>query len=274
MTARESLSQLDGYFDEIYHLAAVNGTKYFYEKPYEVLRVNILALMNLLDWISDKNTGRFLFSSSSETYAGTVQEFGAVEGLVPTKEDIPVCVNDVFNKRFSYAGSKIAGELLVANYFIKTRLPFKIVRYHNIYGPRMGFEHVIPEFCKRVYLKSDPFEIFGGEETRAFCYVTDAVDATTMVMQSDDTNSQIVNVGNESEEIRIKDLAHLLLKISGLEVPLNVNPAPAGSVKRRCPDISKLRKLTSYSPKVDLNTGMKLSLEWYLKAYEAMEPAA
>lgn len=271
LAKKDYYSELDEYYDEIYHLAAINGTKYFYEMPYEVLRVNLLTLINLLEWISENNAGKFIFTSSSEVYAGTITEFGNKFDFIPTNEKIPLCIDNVFNERFSYGGSKIAGELLTINYFRRVNMPYSIIRYHNIYGPRMGFEHVVPEFCKRIYDKCDPFELFGGDETRAFCYITDCVDATIKTMRSKKTDNEIVHIGNDTEEVRIIDLAKLILCISNSKVQLKINKAPSGSVKRRCPDISKIKILSGYNPKVGLNQGLMLTLDWYLKKYREMD---
>ena len=265
MTRPDYTSALQGRYDCIYHLAAINGTKYFYEKPYEVLRVNILALMHLLEWVKPENCGKFVFSSSSEAYAGTIAEFGGDGDFIPSKEEIPLCINDVFNERFSYGGSKLAGELLTINYFKKVEVPFAIIRFHNIYGPRMGFEHVIPQFIMRIRNGETPFNIYGGQETRAFCYIDDAVRATELVGDPASCRNEVVHIGNDLEEIRIIDLAKMLLDLAGYEAPIKINPAPKGSVKRRCPDISKLRSLTGYEPQVGLEDGLGKSLEWYLQ---------
>ncbi len=273
MTQKDFLQELDDYYDEIYHLAAINGTKYFYEKPYEVLRVNILALMNLLEWVNEENTGRFLFTSSSEAYSGTITEFGDKMDLVPTKEDVPLSVNDVFNERFSYGSSKLIGEVLVINYFKKVKVDFTVIRYHNIYGPRMGYEHVMPEFVKRLYDNENPFKIFGGEPTRAFCYIDDAVEGTKLSMRSDKTSGEIIHIGNDREEIKIKDLAALLIRLNGSDAELSIEEAPLGSVNRRCPDISKITSLTGYDPKVDLEEGMGLSIKWYMEKFKELDNA-
>ena len=117
LTTKSFYTKLDEKYDYIFHLAAINGTKYFYEKPYEVLRVNVLSLMNILEWINGDNCGKFLYSSSSEAYSGTIIEYGNNHRYIPTSENIPLCINDVFNERFSYGGSKLIGELLTINYF-------------------------------------------------------------------------------------------------------------------------------------------------------------
>lgn len=266
LTKKEFYEKLEKYYDYVIHLAAINGTKYFYEKPYEVLRVNILSLMNMTEWVTANNTGKFLFSSSSEAYAGTISEFGENQNFLPTKEDIPLTISDIFNERFSYGGSKLIGELVVINYFKSIDCKnYTIVRYHNIYGPRMGNEHVIPEFCKRIFEKQDPFNIYGGSETRAFCYIDDAVDGTILALKTKSCDSQVLHIGNSNEEIMIETLARKLLEINHSSAQLKINTSPAGSVKRRCPDVIKLKSLTGYSPKIDIEKGLELTSAWYKK---------
>lgn len=271
LTNKEYYGLLADRYDFIYHLAAINGTKYFYEKPQEVLSVNILALMNLLEWIDSTKCGKLIFSSSSEAYAGTIRSFSDCRNFIPTEEDIPLAIDDVFNARYSYGGSKLIGELLTINYCRTKVVPFSIVRYHNIYGPRMGFEHVIPEFCKRIYKKETPFDIFGGDETRAFCYVWDGVRATKMVMDSSECNSEVFHIGNSLEEIRIEDMAKKLFDIADYKVPININPAPQGCVNRRCANTSKLNRYTGYVPEIDLGKGLLLTYSWYMNAFNQEE---
>lgn len=244
----------------IYHLAAINGTKYFYEMPDAVLKVNILTTINILDWFLTTPAEKILFSSSSETYAGTMRRFGLP---VPTPEDVPLCVEDVFNPRWSYGGSKIASELLFVNYARVHKRPVTIVRYHNAYGPRMGHEHVIPELCARIIRKTNPLPLFGGKETRVFCYIDDIVRATHLCMESEKTNNQIVNIGSNDEEISIEHLAQKLIALAKSPVRLTIKPAPQGSVSRRKPDIRKLQKLTGFTPRVSLTQGLKKTFDWY-----------
>ncbi|MDR2672032.1 MAG: NAD(P)-dependent oxidoreductase [Coriobacteriales bacterium] len=272
MTGPNFTSNLADYYDEIYHLAAVNGTKNFYSMPQIVLKVNILSLIYLLEWISADNCGKFVFTSSSEAYAGTISRFGIQYNFIPTKEDIPLTIDDVFNARFSYGGSKLAGELLTVNYCRAKKVPFSIVRYHNIYGPRMGFDHVIPEFCERIYRQVTPFPIYGGGDTRAFCYVSDGVHATQLVMESAACNEQVVHIGNDTEEITIRDMAKVLFDVCGYTSPIMLEEAPKGSVKRRCPDISKLKRLVGFKPVMSLREGLVLTSTWYMNYWKTTEP--
>lgn len=265
MTQKNFYGKLSGRYDEIYHLAAVNGTKNFYEHPYEVLRVNLLSLINILEWCTPDNCGAFLFSSSSETYAGTINRFA--EEFIPSREDIPLTVDNVMNPRWSYGGSKIAGELLTINYCRSRGVPFKIIRYHNVYGVRMGFDHVLPEFFRRVHDKVNPFPIFGGQETRAFCAVEDAVRATEAVMLSDKCNGEIVHIGNGTQEIKMLDLLALVFDVANFHPAVEICPAPAGSVMRRCPDTSKLKSLTGFEARITLAQALPKMYHWYDKKY-------
>src|SRR3989344_3435108 len=174
LTERSSFDQLDADFDCIYHVAAINGTKHFYEIPDKVIRANTLPLFHLLDWYMKNNCkAKILFTSSCEIYAGALSAFGKLP--IPTPENVPLVVDDPTNLRWSYAVGKIAGEVLINVYGKKFGVPFSIVRYHNVYGPRMGGDHVLPQFIARILDRVDPFPIFGGEEMRAFCYIDDAV---------------------------------------------------------------------------------------------------
>jgi nucleoside-diphosphate-sugar epimerase len=268
MTGKDFYGKLADGYDYIYHLAAINGTRNFYERPYDVLRTNILTLVNMLEWCTPENCGSFLFTSSSEGYAGTVGSFLKYdESLIPTKEDVPLTIDDVMNPRYSYGGSKILGELLTVNYCRTRKIPFKIVRYHNIYGPRMGFDHVLPEFIKRIHGKENPFPVYGGNETRAFCEVSDGVRATEAVMLSDKCAGEVVHIGNSSDEIKILDLLNKLLKIAKFYPKLDIRPAPEGCVARRCPDTGKLYNLTGYRASVQLDEGLPAIYEWYENEY-------
>lgn len=269
LTRKDFYAKLSGRYDEIYHLAAINGTKNFYERPYEVLRAGILSLMNVLEWCRAENCGAFLFSSSSETYAGTVNNFLSEHAeFIPSAEDIPLTVSDVKNPRWSYGGSKIAGELLTVNYCRTFQIPFKIIRYHNVFGLRMGYDHVLPEFFRRIYDKVNPFPIFGGQETRAFCAVADAVRATEKVMLSEKCSGEIVHIGDSSREIKIIDLLKLVLDIADFHPAIDERPAPAGCVMRRCPNTEKLFALTGFKAEIPLEAALSEMYVWYARKFE------
>ena len=141
-------------YDLIFHLAAINGTKNFYNIPEKVIKVGILGTINILDWFKKQKKGRLLFSSSSEAYSGAL-DLMKEDFPIPTPEDIPLVISDPSNLRWSYGGSKIMGEILMHSYAKSYNLNSRIcvIRYHNIYGPRMGYEHVVPQFIERILKK-------------------------------------------------------------------------------------------------------------------------
>ncbi|MER7584611.1 NAD-dependent epimerase/dehydratase family protein [Kitasatospora sp. NPDC096140] len=249
-------------FDEVYHLAAVVGVVYSNQEPQRVLRTNLLSTIHVLDWFKELDGATLCFASSSEAYAGSVT---AGVAPVPTPEDVQLVVSDPTVARSSYGFSKIAGELLCRNYAQAYGFPLRMVRFHNVYGPRMGYEHVIPQFIERLLGGADPFEIYGADQFRAFCYVEDAVEAIAALTALPTGDTLLVNVGNDREEIRIDDLAKVVFDVVDRHPALDVHPAPPLSPERRVPDISLLRSLTGYEPKTDLREGVRRTYEWYAR---------
>ncbi len=252
-------------FDQVYHLAAVNGTKLFYQIPQEVLRINTLSLVYILEWIKNlSKKPKLCFTSSSEVYAGALNSFGQLP--IPTPEKVPLVIEDPYNPRSSYDATKLVGEPFVIHYAKAYGFPAVIVRPHNFYGPRAGYDHVIPELSQRILDKTEPFIIYGPEETRTFCYITDVVRAMRLLTDATATNNQpieTVHIGN-SDEITMLELAKKIFKIAGWTPDkLEFKPSPAGSVKRRLADISKIQKLVGWTPKVSLEDGLRQTFEWY-----------
>jgi len=256
----ETWDRLESDYDEVYHLAAVIGVRKVIERPVEVLRINALSTIHLLDWLVGGGGRRVLFSSTSEAYAWT-QHF--YELPIPTPEDTPLALTDLADPRSSYAGSKIFGELAVTQYCRAHEKPFVIVRYHNVYGPRMGNEHVIPELFQRARSGQDPLIVYSADHMRAFCYVSDAVAATVAAMRSAAAEGQTINVGDDREEITIGELAERLLMSANLQAAISPQEAASDPVKRRCPDLSRARALLGYEPRVSLEDGLKQTLAWY-----------
>ncbi|MFC5994891.1 NAD-dependent epimerase/dehydratase family protein [Pseudonocardia hispaniensis] len=245
-------------WDQVYMLAAVVGVRNVEMDPARVIRINTLALMNLLDWLEPG--ARLFFASTSEIYADGVTA-GAVP--VPTAETVPLLVADIAAPRSTYAVSKMLGEAAVIHTARAKGIPYVIGRFHNVYGARMGTDHVIPELSLRAIRRQDPFSVFGCEQYRAFCHVDDATDAMERLMRSDVAPDQVVHIGNDTEETNIGELADLVLRVADFTPAVHRIPAPRGSVARRCPDLTKLRALTGYEPKVCLAEGVRRTFEWY-----------
>lgn len=260
----------EGPFDVVYHLAAINGTRLFYEIPFQVARTNLLMTLHLLDWLAAQPVGRLLYASTSEVYAGC-EDVGLL--AIPTGEDTPVVFPQPTNVRFCYGTSKFMGEFLCLQFGRERAVPTSVVRYHNVYGPRMGDKHVIPEFIARAHRGERPFRVYGGDETRAFCYVDDAVEATWRIAATPACADEILHVGNAQEEISMASLARVVIAQAGASEDLLECGRRSGSVSRRCPDTSKLRRLTGFMARVGLQEGLAKTREWIITHPTADRPA-
>lgn len=259
---------IPGKFDHVYHLAAINGTKLFYELPHEVLRVNILTTLNAVEWMRTCNpSGKFLFTSSNEAYASALEAFGILP--IPTPENVPLVVSDVLNPRWTYGSTKLTGEQLTMFYAKHYGFRYVIVRPHNFYGPRAGFHHVIPDFIDRIEKRTDPFPIFGGNQTRTFCYIDDAVNAMQLLMDAPHTDNKIYNISADpTDEITMRDLAESLFSIAKWKPSLIVPEGhPEGSVLRRAGDISRIKSDIGWGPQVTLRDGLEKTYVWYRARY-------
>lgn len=239
----------------VIHLAAVQGTGTFYRAPHRVLDVNVAGALNAARACARDGVRRLVFASSSEVYGAPA--------VVPTPETMPLVIPDVLNPRFSYAASKIVGELVTINFARQHGFEYTVLRPHNVYGPRMGWDHVIPQFIARLE-RGEEFTVQGdGTQTRAFCYIDDAVDATARASVLPEAANEIFNVGNPREEHSISALIELLAVISGKPIrPRHVAPAEGG-VLRRSPDITRIRERLGFEPKVSLREGLAETYRWY-----------
>ncbi len=246
--------------DEVHHLAFVNGTEFFYSAPELVLDVGVKGMVNVIDACRRHGIGKLILASSSEVYQTPPH--------IPTGETVPLIVPDPMNPRFSYGAGKIISELMAINYGRKFFDRVLIFRPHNVYGPDMGFEHVIPQFALRFRKEMQahpegpvPFPIQGnGAETRSFCFVDDLVEGV-MAMRGRGEHLGIYHVGT-TEEVSIADLARRVAAHAGREIALQPGPVQQGSTPRRCPDISKLAAL-GYKPRVPLERGLPPTVQWY-----------
>ncbi len=243
--------------DCVLHLAAINGTEFFYTIPEIVLEVSVKGTMNIIDACIKHQVGNLVFMSSSEVYQTPT--------VVPTPETVPLSVPDPKNPRYSYGGGKIIGELLTLNYGRKHFQNVRIVRPHNVYGPRMGYEHVVPQFfLKLAELKEKggtDFYIQGnGTETRSFVYIDDFVSGFLIAVEKG-IHQEIYHVGT-TDEISIRDLALKMAKIMNMDISIVPGKLTEGSTPRRCPDISKIMSL-GYVPKMCIETGLKKTIDWY-----------
>ena len=221
--------------DAVIHLAYVNGTKYFYSKPVQILEIAIKGMLNVIDGCIKNNIKELYLASSSEVYQ--------TPNKIPTDESESLKIPDIFNPRYSYGGGKILTELMGIHYGKKYFKKLIIFRPHNVYGKDMGNEHVIPEFIERFKkLKGNKFKIQGtGNEIRSFIYIDDFVDAFDKILKKG-KHLNIYNIGT-SEKIKIKELALKLSKIYKKKIILNKTSLTKGSTAIRVPNINKIKKL-------------------------------
>ncbi|NND04291.1 MAG: NAD-dependent epimerase/dehydratase family protein, partial [Acidimicrobiia bacterium] len=246
----------------VWHLAYINGTRFFYERPDDVLEVGIKGALNTIEAALNNDVTRYVLASTSETYNNPTH--------VPTTESERLMIPDITNPRFSYGGGKITSELLTLHYGGHRGLETVIFRPHNIYGPDMGHEHVIPEIVERIVKvsngltdKSIDLEIQGdGSETRAFCFVTDGASGARIAGEKG-APGEIYHLGTP-EEISIRHLVELIGKTMGVEINVVPGPLRAGGTPRRCPDITKLEGL-GYEPQVMIEAGLAKTVPWYVE---------
>ena len=255
-------------YAEVYHLAAIVGVEQCATVPQKVLRTNLLSTIHLLDWCAQTRPGALFFSSTSEVADGAVR-LGLAD--LPTCEELPLVIDAPQRPRSAYATSKVAGELLCMHHARAMGLRLRIGRYHNIYGPRMGYEHVIPQLIVRALEQQNPFLLYGAQQYRAFCCIDDAVCATLALMELETDEPLLVNIGNQQEVTKIEDLAYMILDLVGFAPELQRMQAPPGSPERRCPDTSRLTALTGFRPQVPLVTGLQKTIAWYREAWQEQQ---
>ncbi len=258
LTNLDSFDQLDFDYDYVFMLAALVGVDKVNAIPHEVIRINSMLLLNTLEWLKTVSCKRVVFSSTSETYAGTIEAF---DYEVPTKETVPLTIEDVSHPRFTYAITKMLGESGFINYARQGYFDAVVVRYHNVYGPNMGFRHVIPHLVERFQNNESPFLIYGHDQTRAFNYIDDAVLGTVLAVERG-INKEIYHIG-DSDEISIEALTRFVGKLMNYDGDYEFAPTFPGSVSRRCPDITKAKNDLNYLPSVKWREGLASTINWY-----------
>lgn len=243
--------------DTIFHLAYINGTKFFYSMPDKIFKVAVYGMINLINSAKNKKIKNFILASSSEVYQNP--------NKIPTPENIELKIPDINNPRYSYGGGKIFCELMLLYYGKKYFNRSIIFRPHNVYGPNMGREHVIPEFINKIEKakrsKIKKITIEGkGKETRSFIYIDDFIDALNLIYKKGKKNN-IYNIGTK-EEISIINLLKILQKKMGTNFKIKHKPIKKGGTSKRCPDIKKISEL-GFKKKYSLSSGLDQTIDWY-----------
>lgn len=264
LTDPASCDKLGTGYDYVYHLAGINGFKQFQEIPHEVLRVGVSSTLNILEWFRSQNKNpraKILFASSNEVFAGAR---GVFDFSIPTPENVPLVIADPYNPRWSYAGSKIISELFFIHYAKAYNLRMAIARLHNIYGPRAGYQQMIPKFIERVQKRMDPLPLLGPDDMRASCYIDDMAEGMHIAAESAQTDGQTYNIGNH-RETTVRDIMELICKIMEWHPEkFDIKLSPNNDTIRDILDVSKIKADTGWEARTLLEDGLRKTIEWYM----------
>lgn len=220
----EYLNNTANTFDIIYHMAAINGTASFYSNPNQVLRNNTMLDLTMFAFAETNPACKLIYASSSEVVAGA--------RVFPTPATTDIEIKNIHNARWSYRLPKILSE----NYLFNSDIDFLAVRFFNVYSEHTGTGHFLKDIAEKV--KRKEFDLIGANETRCFCYVSDAIDALINVSH---VSNIVINIGSD-EEMKIEHAADIVASALGESfVPWNKKLSLPGSSQWRRPDLSVLR---------------------------------
>lgn len=243
--------------DIVINCAALNGTQNFYNFPVEVIRHSAMTSILAAEYSSLNKVSKYIYLGTPESYAGGIN-LGIVN--IPTNESVPLIIEDPLNSRWSYAASKSMGEIAALANREQYGLNISILRVHNIYGPRMGDNHVVPDLVEK-FLNNN-FDVVGINESRSFMYIDDLVTILNKLIFGEIALTDcILHVGS-TREILIGDLAYLILDILNLKSQINPIANFRGSVLRRVPDTTLLKSICKFE-ETDLRTGILKYIDWY-----------
>jgi len=246
-----------GPVDYVFHFASPASPVDYGEHGIETLKVGSLGTFNSLEVARQYGAG-FLLASTSECYGDPLEH--------PQKETYWGHVNPI-GPRSVYDEAKRFAEAATMAYLRYHNVNTHIVRIFNTYGPRMQVNdgRVIPNFMRQA-LRGEGLTIYGdGRQTRSFCYVSDEVEGILRLSQSAEHGP--VNIGNPTE-FTILECARQVLSVTGSASPLRHEALPQDDPKQRRPDIGKARQLLSWEPKIDLETGLRMSLDYFRREVE------
>jgi len=244
--------------DLVFHLASRASPFEFEKYPIQILKANTLGTWVALG-IAKKHKARLLYASTSEVYGNPDPHY------LPTPETYTGNVNPV-GPRACYDEAKRAGEAFVIAYHIEHGLDVRIIRIFNTFGPKMRaddvYGRVVPRFIEQA-ITGKSITVFGdGSQTRSFTYVTDEVEGLLKAAFIENISGEVINLGND-KETTILNLAKTVKNLCNSPSEISFLPLPPDDPKRRCPAISKAKKLLHWQPKTPLEEGLKKTIEWY-----------
>jgi UDP-glucuronate decarboxylase len=259
---QEPLS-VPGPVDRIYNLACAASPVHYQRDPVGTMKTCVLGAVNLLDLARQKGA-RILQASTSEVY-------GDPE-IHPQPESYLGHVNTI-GPRACYDEGKRSAETIFFDYHRLYKIPIKVARIFNTYGPRMleNDGRVVSNFIVQA-LRDEPITLYGdGSQTRSFCYVDDLLSGLQLLMESPDSMTGPCNLGNP-HEVTVKDIAQLVLKQTGSRSIIELRPLPEDDPKRRQPVINRARTLLGWQPQVPLEKGLRATIDYFsLKIFTPSE---
>ncbi len=240
--------------DVCVHAAAIAGIYSVGKCCTYTMKVNFLGAYNALEAAVQNRVGRFIDFSTSEVYGPFVYR---------GKETDQTTLGAIGEKRWIYAVSKLASEHLSHSYGEEYDLEVNSVRPFNVYGPRQIGEGAVQQMIGRA-LRDEDITVFNdGTQIRAWCYVTDFVEALEKVILQKDLRRQVFNIGNPQATVTVLGLAKTIIELTNSKSNVVFKPHPGPEVEMRVPDIAKARAILGFEPKVDLKLGLEKSIEWY-----------
>jgi UDP-glucuronate decarboxylase len=240
--------------DEIYNLACPASPVHYQFDPVQTTKVSVHGAINMLG-LAKRVKARILQASTSEVYGDPTEH--------PQRESYWGNVNPI-GPRSCYDEGKRCAETLFFDYWRQYQVPIKVARIFNTYGPRMhpNDGRVVSNFIMQA-LRGEPITLYGdGGQTRSFCYVDDLVDGLIRLMESPESFTGPVNLGNPAE-LRVGDLAHLVIALTGSRSPITYRPLPQDDPRQRKPDTTLATQALGWTPTVDLETGLKRTIAYF-----------
>ena len=252
------------YVEEIYHLASPASPKFYQLYPMETIAVNTVGTRNLLE-LAKSSGARFLFASTSEVYGDA--------DIHPQPEEYRGNVN-TWGPRACYDEAKRLGEVYCYEYYRACRVRVRIARLFNTYsaGLRNDDGRVISNFVNQALCGQDITVYGDGRQTRSFCYIDDTVRALQLIMESEAAEGQIFNVGNP-KEYTILEIARMVKKLTRSPSKITFYPRPTDDPMQRCPAIDKAKTMLGWQPEIDLEEGLRRTIEVYKKVLYGGDPA-
>jgi UDP-glucuronate decarboxylase len=242
--------------DYVFHYAATVGVKRVWEEPFRVLR-DIDGIKHVLDLSLMRGVKKLIYSSSSEAYGELTGDLAEDGVHNPNTRDV-------------YALTKLIGENLALGYYEQYKMPTVALRFFNVYGPRQessDYGFVVGVFIRQVLSGKAPTVFGDGSQNRDFIYVDDNIEVSLKALLTDEANGQVINIG-KGQPTAIKDLAEMVIKVSGKDLKVDFKPDRLNDIKYRSPNTERMKKILGIVPQVPLEEGLGKTFEWY-KANES-----